>query len=35
MGRSIGASTSFPYAADLITGVTDNEYFRKIQVPGL
>lgn len=32
--RPIGASTSFPYLADLMAGVTDNEYFLKIQKPG-
>jgi hypothetical protein len=33
-GRPIGASTTYPYVADAITGVTGNEYFQKIQVPG-
>lgn len=32
--RPIGASTSFPYVADLLTGTTDNNYFEKIQKPG-
>ena len=32
--RPIGASTSFPYVADLLTGATDNDYFTKIQKPG-
>jgi uncharacterized membrane protein YedE/YeeE len=32
--RPIGASTSYPYVGDLITGLTDNDYFRKIKVPG-
>ncbi len=32
--RPIGASTTFPYVADLLTGVTDNGYFAKIQKPG-
>jgi uncharacterized membrane protein YedE/YeeE len=32
--RPIGASTTFPYLADLLTGVTDNAYFGKIQKPG-
>jgi len=32
--RPIGASTTFPYLADLLTGVTDNAYFEKIQKPG-
>lgn len=34
-GRPIGASTAFPYVADAMTGITDNEYFRSIQAPGL
>lgn len=32
--RPIGASTSYPYLSDLLTGVTDNDYFTKIQKPG-
>ena len=32
--RSIGASTSFPYMADALAGLTGNEYFQKIQTPG-
>lgn len=32
--RPIGASTAFPYAADLLAGITNNDYFSKIQVPG-
>ena len=32
--RPIGASTSYPYLADLITGTTGNIYFEKIQKPG-
>ena len=32
--RPIGASTSYPYVADLITGLTDNGYFQKISNPG-
>ena len=32
--RIIGASTAYPYVADLITGTTQNSYFPKIQVPG-
>lgn len=32
--RPIGASTTYPYLADLMTGMTNNDYFRKIQVPG-
>jgi uncharacterized membrane protein YedE/YeeE len=32
--RIIGASTAYPYLADLVTGVTQNSYFAKIQAPG-
>ncbi len=32
--RIIGASTAYPYVADLLTGNTDNSYFPKLQVPG-
>jgi uncharacterized protein len=32
--RIIGASTAYPYVADLITGTTNNNYFSKIQDPG-
>ncbi len=32
--RPIGASTSFPYISDAITGFTNNDYFTKIQTPG-
>ena len=32
--RIIGASTTYPYLADLLTGTTANEYFTKIQKPG-
>jgi hypothetical protein len=32
--RPIGASTSYPYLADLLTGTTQNEYFPKIKSPG-
>jgi uncharacterized protein len=32
--RIIGASTAYPYIADLITGTTNNNYFSKIQQPG-
>jgi uncharacterized membrane protein YedE/YeeE len=32
--RPIGASTAYPYLADLLTGTTGNEYFKKIQAPG-
>jgi uncharacterized membrane protein YedE/YeeE len=32
--RIIGASTAYPFVADLITGTTQNSYFPKIQVPG-
>ncbi|MCG6186669.1 YeeE/YedE thiosulfate transporter family protein [Maribellus maritimus] len=32
--RPIGASTTFPYVADWLSGFTSNSYFEKIQVPG-
>jgi uncharacterized protein len=32
--RIIGASTAYPYIADLITATTNNNYFSKIQQPG-
>jgi uncharacterized membrane protein YedE/YeeE len=32
--RIIGASTAYPFIADLITGTTQNSYFPKIQGPG-
>ncbi|RUT80171.1 YeeE/YedE thiosulfate transporter family protein [Ancylomarina longa] len=32
--RPIGASTSFPYLADYLSGFMDNSYFQKIQKPG-
>jgi uncharacterized protein len=32
--RIIGASTAYPYVADVITGNTGNEYFSKIKGPG-
>ena len=32
--RPIGASTSYPYVADDVLGVTHNAYFSKIAVPG-
>jgi uncharacterized membrane protein YedE/YeeE len=32
--RPIGASTAYPYLADLFTGTTQNNYFAKIQEPG-
>lgn len=32
--RPIGASTSYPYVADLLTGTTQNNYFSKIEKPG-
>ncbi len=32
--RPIGASTSYPYVADEVAGVTHNAYFSKIAVPG-
>jgi uncharacterized membrane protein YedE/YeeE len=33
-GRPIGASTAFPYVADILTGLSDHEYFLKIQSAG-
>ena len=32
--RPIGASTSFPYVADKLTGLTGNDYFQQIATPG-
>jgi len=32
--RPIGASTSYPYVIDFLTGTTNNDYFSKIQTPG-
>lgn len=32
--RPIGASTTYPYAGDVLAGLTQNEYFSKIQKPG-
>jgi len=32
--RPIGASTSFPYVADLVTGFTQNDYYNKIEKAG-
>jgi uncharacterized protein len=32
--RPIGASTSYPYVSDLLSGLTDNDYYSKIQTPG-
>ena len=32
--RPIGASTSYPYLADLLTSVKQNDYFSKIETPG-
>ena len=32
--RIIGASTAYPYVADLASGTTQNTYFTKIQAPG-
>ena len=32
--RPIGASTSYPYLADLLTGLTENSYFEKISASG-
>jgi len=32
--RPIGASTTYPYLADLMAGLTQNSYFEKIEKPG-
>ncbi|MFH0758507.1 MAG: YeeE/YedE thiosulfate transporter family protein [Bacteroidota bacterium] len=32
--RPIGASTSFPFVGDFLTGVTQNDYFTAIKTPG-
>lgn len=32
--RIIGASTAYPYVADLITGTTNNSYYPKVKGPG-
>lgn len=32
--RPIGASTTYPYLGDLLTGTTNNSYFSKIATPG-
>ncbi|NOY50614.1 MAG: YeeE/YedE family protein [Chlorobi bacterium] len=32
--RPIGASTTFPYVADLLSGITNNPYYTKIQAAG-
>lgn len=32
--RPIGASTTYPYAIDSVFGLTNNDYFSKIQAPG-
>ncbi|MEZ5104038.1 MAG: YeeE/YedE thiosulfate transporter family protein [Draconibacterium sp.] len=32
--RPIGASTTYPYLADLMSGLTANEYYTKIETPG-
>jgi len=32
--RPIGASTTFPYVADFITGFTNNNYYNAIKTPG-
>jgi len=32
--RPIGASTTYPYLADFLSGFTNNDYFEKIQKPG-
>lgn len=32
--RPIGASTSYPWLADAVSGLTDNAYYQKINTPG-
>lgn len=32
--RPVGASTAFPYVADLLTGIVNNDYFNKIKAAG-
>jgi uncharacterized membrane protein YedE/YeeE len=32
--RPIGASSTYPYVADLLAGITNNAYFDKIKTPG-
>ena len=32
--RPVGASTSYPYVGDWLTGLTNNSYFLKIETPG-
>ncbi|MCK3685410.1 YeeE/YedE thiosulfate transporter family protein [Maribellus sp. YY47] len=32
--RPIGASTTYPYVGDVLAGLTQNDYFTKIQKPG-
>jgi len=32
--RPIGASTTYPYAIDYLLGLSNNDYFQKIQTPG-
>jgi len=32
--RSISASTTYPYLADFVSGLTGNDYFQKIRTPG-
>lgn len=32
--RPIGASTTYPYLADVLSGTTDNDYFSKVKTPG-
>jgi uncharacterized membrane protein YedE/YeeE len=32
--RPIGASTTFPYLGDLLTNLTNNDYYHKIKIPG-
>lgn len=34
VGRPIGASTAFPYLADSLFGLTNNDYFQHIKTPG-
>lgn len=32
--RPIGASTAFPYVADFLTGLTNNDYYNAVKAPG-
>jgi uncharacterized membrane protein YedE/YeeE len=32
--RPIGASTTYPYFGDLLSGLTNNDYFNNIKIPG-